>query len=139
MTAVQETPACRSIRIDRLLVYLRFARTRSAAQAMVAAHALRCNRKHVLRAAEQAHIGDVLTIALGENVKVIELIALPDRRGPPIAARSHYREVDVFSEVDVFDQVDGGGLGPKGQIAIAPIPAAAAAARSRSPILKEKQ
>jgi ribosome-associated heat shock protein Hsp15 len=38
-----------SIRIDRLLVYLRFARTRSAAQALIESHALRRNRKPVLR------------------------------------------------------------------------------------------
>ena len=98
-----------SIRIDRLLVYLRFARTRSAAQALIDTHALRRNRKHVLRGAEQARIGDVLTIALGGHVRVIELTALPDRRGPPEGARSHYREVDVFGEVD------GDHLDPKGQ------------------------
>lgn len=99
-----------SIRIDRLLVYLRFARTRSAALAMIEAHALRRNRKHVLRGAEQARIGDVLTIALGDTVQVIELTALPNRRGPPALARSHYREVD------------GAGLDRKGQMIIAASP-----------------
>ena len=72
-----------SLRIDRLLVYLRLARTRSAAQALIDTHALRRNRKHVLRGAEQARIGDVLTIALGSGVRVIELLALPGRRGSP--------------------------------------------------------
>lgn len=90
-----------SIRIDRLLVYLRFARTRSAAQTLIDSHALRRNRKHVLRGADRAQIGDVLTLALGSGVRVIELVALPDRRGPPGFARSHYREVDA------------GGLDPK--------------------------
>lgn len=105
-----------SLRIDRLLVYLRFARTRSAAQALIDNRALRRNRKHVLRGAEQARIGDVLTIALGERVRVIELTALPDRRGPPGQARSHYREVALF------DGVDPDGLDPQGQIAIATSP-----------------
>jgi len=82
------------MRIDRLLVYLRFARTRSAALALIDSHALRCNRKHVLRASEQVRIGDVLTIALGSGVRVIELLALPARRGSPAEAASHYREVD---------------------------------------------
>lgn len=98
-----------SIRIDRLLVYLRFARTRSAALALIETRALRCNRKHVLRGSELARIGDVLTIALGSHVRVIELIALPDRRGPPETARSHYRDLEAFSEVDE------GQLDPKGQ------------------------
>lgn len=99
-----------SIRIDRLLVYLRFARTRSAAQALIDTHALRRNRKHVLRGSEQARTGDVLTIALGDRVRVIELLALPDRRGPPAHARSHYREVD------------DGNLDPKGQMSLAASP-----------------
>lgn len=105
--------AAGSIRIDRLLVYLRFARTRSAAQALIDTRALRCNRKHVLRGSEQARIGDVLTIALGGGVRVIELLALPDRRGPPSTARTHYREVDEF------DGAARAGLDPKAQIAIA--------------------
>jgi len=102
-----------SIRIDRLLVYLRFARTRSAAQSLIDTHALRRNRKHVLRCAEQARIGDVLTLAVGGHVRVIELLALPERRGSPAQAASHYREVDDFSEID------GGGLDRKGQMTIA--------------------
>ncbi|MEQ5788158.1 hypothetical protein J3454_09655 [Erythrobacter sp. NFXS35] len=124
-----------SIRIDRLLVYLRFARTRSAAQALIDNHALRRNRKHVLRGADQARIGDVLTIALGDRVRVIELVALPDRRGPPSHARSHYREVELFGEVDP-DSLD-----PQGQIAIATSPRTAARPPddSEDPHLKEPQ
>ena len=102
-----------AMRIDRLLVYLRFARTRSAADALIAAHALRRNRRHVLRGSEQVRVGDVLTIACGSAVRVIEILALPARRGSPDDARSLYREVD------------GSTLDPKGQIAIATSPLAA--------------
>ena len=102
--------AADTIRIDRLLVCLRFARTRSAAQALIDTHALRRNRKHVLRGSEQVRIGDVLTIALGSGVRVIEVMALPDRRGSPAQAASHYREVD------------SDGLDRKGQMTIAASP-----------------
>jgi ribosome-associated heat shock protein Hsp15 len=98
------------LRIDRLLVYLRFARTRSAAQVLIDTHALRRNRKHVLRGSEQVRIGDVLTLAVGGGVRVIEVIALPDRRGSPAQAASHYREVD------------SDGLDRKGQMTIAASP-----------------
>jgi ribosome-associated heat shock protein Hsp15 len=108
------TGAAQSIRIDRLLVYLRFARTRSAAQALIDTRALRCNRKHVLRGSEQARIGDVLTLALGGDVRVVELVSLPQRRGSPAAARSHYRILG------------GAPLDPEGQFAIAATPLAAA-------------
>ena len=102
------------LRIDRLLVYLRFARTRSAADALIAGRAVRRNRQHVLRGAEGVRIGDVLTIAVGDGVRVIQLLTLPQRRGSPAEALSHYREVD------------GGILDPKGQdtIGASPVPGA---------------
>ena len=99
-----------SIRIDRLLVYLRFARTRSAADALIAGHAVRCNRQHVLRGSQGVRVGDVLTLALGGKVRVIEILALPERRGSPAQAASHYREVDSAA------------LDPKGQMAIGASP-----------------
>jgi ribosome-associated heat shock protein Hsp15 len=102
--------AAGSVRIDRLLVCLRFARTRSAALSLIETRALRRNRKHVLRGSEQVRNGDVLTIAMGQQVRVIELLSLPERRGSPVEARSHYREVD------------GSGLDPKGQNTIGASP-----------------
>ena len=110
MKAGGDSASSGSIRIDRLLVYLRFARTRSAAQTLIDTHALRRNRKHVLRGSEQARIGDVLTVATGGGVRVVELLALPDRRGSPAQAASHYREVD------------SDGLDRKGQMTIAASP-----------------
>lgn len=83
-----------SIRIDRLLVYLRFARTRSAARAMIEGHALRCNRKPVQRVSENVGIGDVLTIMVGSEVRVVEILSLPERRVSATQARAFYRLVE---------------------------------------------
>lgn len=81
------------MRLDRLLVYLRFARTRSAARAMIEGHALRRNRKHVQRASENVAIGDVLTLMVGGEVRVVEVISLPTRRAASALAKTHYREL----------------------------------------------
>lgn len=83
-----------SMRMDRLLVYLRFARTRSVARAMIEARTLRRNRKHVLRPSESVSIGDVLTLVTGNDVRVVEVLSLPERRASPTLAKSHYRELD---------------------------------------------
>lgn len=83
-----------TIRLDRLLVYLRFARTRSVARAMIEARTLRRNRKHVQRTSENVGIGDVLTLVVGNEVRVIEVLSLPERRASPALAKSHYRELD---------------------------------------------
>ena len=101
------------MRLDRLLVYLRFAKTRSAACALITGHALRRNRQPVLRIDEGAAVGDVLTLALGGRVRVVELLALPARRGSPAEARAHYREIDITN-------LDTGNLDPIGQMDLAP-------------------
>lgn len=106
-------PPCATMRLDRLLVYLRFARTRSAACALIEGHAVRRNRKPVLRISEAAAVGDVLTLALGGQVRVVELLSLPPRRGSPAEARTHYREIDIGG-------LDKGHLDPIGETALAP-------------------
>lgn len=83
-----------AMRLDRLLVFLRFARTRSAARAMIEARALRRNRQHVQRASESVGVGDVLTLMVGDQVRVVEVLSLPQRRASPALARTHYRELD---------------------------------------------
>ena len=82
-----------SLRIDRLLVYQRFARTRAAARAMIEGRSLRLNRKHVRRVSENVSIGDVLTFTVGNEVRVVEVTSLPDRRGSSALAKSFYREL----------------------------------------------
>lgn len=82
------------MRIDRALVYLRFARTRSRARAIIEAGHTRKNGVHVQRISEEVMSGDVLTLPIGNEVRIIEIVDLPDRRGPPGFARSHYRELD---------------------------------------------
>ena len=82
------------LRLDRLLVYLRFARTRSAAKAMIDGRTLRCNRRRVERASETVGIGDVITLMVGSEVRVIEVLGLPERRASPALAKSYYRELD---------------------------------------------
>ena len=83
-----------TIRLDRLLVYLRFVRTRSLARSLIEGRALRLNRNHVHRVSENVAIGDVLTLMVGNEVKVVEVLALPNRRASPALAKSYYRELD---------------------------------------------
>jgi ribosome-associated heat shock protein Hsp15 len=82
------------VRIDKLLWYLRLAKTRPLAQAIVAAGHLRLNSRRVERAHQKVWAGDVLTVPVGSQVRVIELIVLPQRRGPAAEAQSCYRVLD---------------------------------------------
>ncbi|HEX4847646.1 MAG TPA: S4 domain-containing protein [Novosphingobium sp.] len=82
------------MRIDKLLWFLRLARTRGAAQAVVAEGHIRLNGRRVERTAQAVAVGDVMVLPLGRGVTVIELVALPGRRGPAEEARQCYRVLD---------------------------------------------
>ena len=84
----------RAVRIDRLLFNLRFARSRALAQRWIAEGHIRCNGERVLRQDLALSPGDVLTLPLKREVLVIELLALPARRGPASEARACYRPLD---------------------------------------------
>jgi len=82
------------MRIDKALWFLRFAKTRGAAQALVAEGHIRLNGRRVERAAQALAPGDVLVLPLPRAVLVVELLVLPGRRGPPAEAQACYRVLD---------------------------------------------
>ena len=82
------------MRIDRALCCLRLVKTRSRAAALVEAGHIRRNGERVTRASQPVAAGDVLTVPLGKAVKIIELLSLPERRGPPAEALGCYRVLD---------------------------------------------
>lgn len=83
------------MRIDRLLYALRLAKSRALAQRWIAEGHIRRNGERVLRQDLGVVVGDVLTLPLRREVLVIELLALPARRGPPNEARACYRPLDA--------------------------------------------
>lgn len=61
---------------------------------MIKRRSLRRNRKRVQRASELVAIGDVLTLMIGGEVRIIEILDLPQRRLSTAAAKCHYHELD---------------------------------------------
>ncbi|MEO6198621.1 MAG: S4 domain-containing protein [Sphingomicrobium sp.] len=83
------------MRIDRFLHCIRLARSRTFAQSIVAAGHVRIDGKRVLKPHEDVRAGAVVAIPLGCQVRVLRVVALPDRRGPAVEARACYEEVGV--------------------------------------------
>jgi ribosome-associated heat shock protein Hsp15 len=86
--------AAGSIRLDKLLWYLRFARSRSLAQALVIAGHIRLDGRRVTRASCAVHVGQTLVLPVGEHIEVVRLLSLPARRGPPGEAQACYRKLE---------------------------------------------
>lgn len=89
------------MRIDRLLCNLRIFRTRTLAAQLVRAGLLRRNGTRVTRASQEIAVGDVLTIPLGPAVRLVEVLTLPERRGPAQEAQSCYRVLDPARQTDI--------------------------------------
>lgn len=82
------------MRIDKLLWFLRLAKTRAAAQVLVGEGHIRLNSKRVERSAQGVTVGDVAVLPWAGAVLVIEVLALPARRGSASEAQSCYRVLD---------------------------------------------
>ena len=83
------------MRLDKLLFALRFARSRALAQRWIGEGHIRRNGVRVTRQDQAVAAGDVLTLPLARTVLVIELLALPERRGPASEAQACYRALDA--------------------------------------------
>lgn len=82
--------AAASLRIDLFLWQARLAKTRPAAQALANQGHVRLNGRRVERAHVPVRAGDVLTLPSQGPAKVIRVLALPARRGPPAEALTLY-------------------------------------------------
>jgi ribosome-associated heat shock protein Hsp15 len=80
-------------RLDKWLWCARFMRQRSDCAALVGQGGLRLNRQPTDKPHARLRVGDVLTLPVRGQVRVIEVLALATRRGPPAEAATLYREI----------------------------------------------
>ena len=78
-------------RIDKWLCFARVVKTRSLAAKLVEAGHVRVNGVRSLNAAKVLRSGDVLTVALERQVRVLRVLADGERRGP-------FREASLLFE-----------------------------------------
>ncbi len=107
--------AAGSIRLDKLLWFLRFARSRSVAQAMVEAGHIRLDGRRITRSSCAVHPGATLVLPVGERIEVIRLLSLPLRRGPAPEAQACYRRLDREAPPPASPAIgaDGNALHPR--------------------------
>jgi ribosome-associated heat shock protein Hsp15 len=100
------------MRLDKLLWFLRFARTRGAAQRWIADGHIRRNGERVTRQDQAIAVGDLLTLPLRSRVMPIEILALPTRRGPAAEARACYRPLDEGDSIAIAGRRPAPAEGP---------------------------
>lgn len=80
-----------ALRIDKWLWCARFFKTRGVAQAAVEGGHVQVNGDRV-KASRQVKVGDRLLITRAQERFEIDVLSIPERRGPAPEARLHYRE-----------------------------------------------
>ncbi len=88
------------MRIDRYLHCIRLVKSRSLAQRLIDTGHLRIDGKRVAKPSEPVRIGSTIAFPLHERVRVLRVLALPVRRGPPGEAQACYQELGAGSGVD---------------------------------------
>jgi len=85
-------------RLDKWLWHARVVKARTSAAALVEAGHVRINGVREQAPGHGVRLGDVLTIGLDCNVRVLKVIGFAERRGDAAAARVLYDELQGRAE-----------------------------------------
>jgi ribosome-associated heat shock protein Hsp15 len=83
------------VRIDLYLHRIRLVKSRTLAQAVIDTGYVRIDGKRVEKSSEQVRVGSTIALPLRGTVRVLRVLALPQRRGPAPEARTCYEELGV--------------------------------------------
>ncbi len=83
------------MRIDRYLHCIRVVKSRTLAQGLIDQGRLRIDGRKVEKSSETVRVGSIIAFPLRDQVRVLKVLGLPERRGPAPEARSHYEELGV--------------------------------------------
>lgn len=86
------------IRLDKWLWHARFFKTRTLAAKQVSGSHVRVNANKVIKPAIKVGAGDTLTFALGEKIRVVEIVGCGHRRGPAPEAQALYLDKTPVQE-----------------------------------------
>jgi ribosome-associated heat shock protein Hsp15 len=88
------TPGVQVQRLDKWLWFARVMKSRTLAAELVGDGKVRVNRVRVVKPSHLLREGDVITVAVHGQVRVLEVLSVGLRRGPPQEARLLYRQID---------------------------------------------
>jgi ribosome-associated heat shock protein Hsp15 len=82
-----------ALRLDKFLYFVRFAKSRSKAQALILEGSPRIDGRAVPSLHADIKIGETLTIMIEDRIRIIRVTAHPTRRGPASEARLSYTDM----------------------------------------------
>ena len=89
----------KTIRLDIYLYYIRIFKSRSIATKFVSTNRLRISGQVTQKPHKMISIGDVLTISINDNIKILKVLDIPNRRGPYSESLNFYEDITPIENV----------------------------------------
>jgi ribosome-associated heat shock protein Hsp15 len=89
-----------SLRLDKLLWFLRLTKSRSLAQSIIVTGAVRIDGERQTCPHKPVSVGQTITLVVNNHVRVIRITAIPTRRGPASEAQSCYCDLTSPEMID---------------------------------------
>ncbi len=96
---ISNTLEKKTLRLDIYLYYIRIFKSRSIATRFVLTNRLRISGQVTQKPHKMISIGDVLTITINDNIKVLKVLDIPNRRGPYSEALNFYEEITPIERI----------------------------------------
>jgi ribosome-associated heat shock protein Hsp15 len=83
------------VRIDRYLHCIRLVKSRTLAQAAIETGHVRIDGRRVEKSSDEVRVGSIVALPLHGRVRILKVLAVPDRRGPAAEAQLCYEELGI--------------------------------------------
>ncbi len=81
------------MRLDLYLNRIRLVKSRTLAQGLIETGYVRVDGRRIEKTSEQVHEGSVIALPLNNRIRILKVLAMPPRRGPPREAQLCYEEL----------------------------------------------
>ena len=89
----------KTLRLDLYLYYIRIFKSRSLATKFISSNRLRISGKVTQKPHKLISAGDVLTMTINDNIKIIKVLDVPSRRGPYSEALRFYQDLTPIKTI----------------------------------------
>ena len=83
----------KTIRLDIYLYYIRIFKSRSIATKFILTNRLRISGQVTQKPHKMISVGDVLTMTINDNIKILKVLDIPSRRGPYPESLNFYEDI----------------------------------------------
>ena len=89
----------KTLRLDIYLYYIRIFKSRSIATKFVSTNRLRISGQVTQKPHKMISVGDILTMTINDNIKILKVLDIPNRRGPYSESLNFYEDITPIESV----------------------------------------